>query len=74
MLFSDKESLLSSPDHEPSSLGLLFNTQDQASATNQKIQIIQEKIERAHSENINCILDVNADFFATGSSDMKVNI
>jgi WD40 repeat protein len=74
MLFSDKESLLSSPDHKASSLGFLFNTQDQVSAANQKIQIIQEKIERAHSEYINCILDVNADFFATGSSDMKVNI
>jgi len=23
---------------------------------------------------VNCILDVNADFFATGGSDMKVNL
>jgi hypothetical protein len=34
-----------------------------------QIEIIQEKMQKAHGEFVNCIIDISGDFFATGGSD-----
>jgi len=38
------------------------------------VEVVQQQLIKAHSEFVNCIIDVNSDFFATGGSDFKVNL
>lgn len=39
-----------------------------------KLELTQQKLIKAHEEFVNCIIDINTDYFATGGSDYKVNM
>lgn len=58
----------------PNKMGFLLSSQEKFNTQVSQIEIIQEKIQRAHGEFVNCIIDISGDFFATGGSDQKVNI
>ena len=53
---------------------MFVKTSDEAKSALSKLEIVHQKMIKAHSEFINCILDVNQDYFATGGSDFRVNL